>query len=301
MTECVIYARVSTKEQQDEGYSLDAQQKALHAFCAAHRLTPAASFVETESASRPGRGVFAEMVTFLAVHSEVRTLIVHKLDRLSRNWADRVALDNLGVRVRCVEGDAGDTPEGLLSADIQQSMAVYYSRNLSREVKKGMAEKVAQGGWPWRAPLGYVNDRTTRTIVVDPATAPLVRHAFERYASGLVSLSGLSAELYGMGLRSLRSGHQVGVSALHNLLRNPVYCGLVRYKGSDHPGAHEPLVSLELFEAVQAAFVPNRTKNNPKKRSYVLRDFMYCAECGCKITAGTHKGLTLLPMHARQG
>lgn len=291
MTDCVLYARVSTKEQQDEGYSLDAQQKALKAFCEGHDLHPVAAFVEAESASKPGRSGFAEMVTFFAAHPEVRSLVVHKLDRLARNWADRVALDNLGVRIRCVEGDMGDSPEGQLCSDMQQSYAVYYSRNLSREVKKGTLEKVAQGGWPHRAPLGYVNDKGTRTLVLDPVRAPLVAFAFERYATGLASCSDLAAELWDKGLRT-RAGKRVSSSVVHKMLGNPLYCGLVHFHGELNPAQHEPIVTVRLFEQVRAAFQPNRNGNKQQRHSFLFRDFLTCADCGCKITAQLTKGHT---------
>ena len=80
------------------------------------------------------------------------------------------------------------------------------------EVKKGMDEKVAQGGWPHQAPSGYLNDRGTRSLVPDPERSALVRYAFERYATGTVSLSQLASELTERGFTS-RSGAAVGASA----------------------------------------------------------------------------------------
>ena len=289
MTECVLYARVSTKEQADEGYSLDAQQRALRAFCEAQNLTPVADYVETGSASKPGRGKFADMVVFFASNPQVRTLVVHKLDRVARNWSDRVALDTLGVRIRCVEGDVSDTLEGQLSSELQQVLANHYSRNLSREVTKGMREKVEQGGWPHRAPLGYLNDRSTRTLVLDPTRAALVRHAFERYSTGLVSLSDLALDLHARGL-STHGGHKVGTSVLNKMLRNPLYCALLPMEGKLYQGAHPPIVPVHLFERVQDAFEPNRNGNKQHKHEFLLRGFLVCADCGCKITAQRTKG-----------
>ncbi|MDR3685996.1 MAG: recombinase family protein [Coriobacteriia bacterium] len=287
MTDCVLYARVSTKEQQDEGYSLDAQRKALARFCDSHGLTPVASFEEAESASKPGRREFAEMVTYFASHPNVRTLVACKLDRVARNWNDSLALQNLGVRIRLVEGDVGEGPEGRLNADIQQSFANFYSLNLSREVKKGMHEKAVQGGWGHRAPLGYLNEN--KAIVPDPASADHVAFAFERYSTGLVSLVDLANEVYARGLRT-KGGNKVGKSTLHHALTNPIYCGLIRENGELHQGQHSPLVSARLFEQVQAAFEPNRNGNKQHKHEFLLRGFLTCADCGCKITAQETKG-----------
>ncbi len=141
------------------------------------------------------------MLAFLASHPEVRIVVAHKLDRLYRNFADQVALEEeLGVRARYVLGDMPDTPQGELLRDVQLSVAKFYLGNLREEVKKGMDEKVAQGGWPHQAPLGYLNDRRRAPSSPTRSRAPLVAFAFERYASGAVSISraGRRARLAGL-------------------------------------------------------------------------------------------------------
>ncbi len=289
MTDCVIYARVSTKEQAEEGYSIPAQLKAIEAFCASEGLTVRERFIETESAGHAGRTAFGKMLAFLSDGS-VRVVVAHKQDRLYRNFADKAMLEeSLGVRTRYVVGDLGDGPEGELVRDVNLSVSKWFLANLRQEVKKGMQEKVEQGGWPHHAPIGYLNDRNVRSLVVDPDTAHLVRHAFERYATGLVSLGDLAAELTAMGMRSTK-GNPPAPGSLHVMLRNPLYVGLVRYKGQLYPGAHEPLVSVALFDRVQAAFEPNRNGNKSIRHVFVLRDFMTCGVCGCKITAERQKG-----------
>jgi DNA invertase Pin-like site-specific DNA recombinase len=113
-----------------------------------------------------------------------------------------------GVRARYIAGDMPDSPQGQLLRDLQLSVAKFYLGNLREEVKKSLAEKAAQAGRNGRAPLGYVNDREARKIPPDPLRGPLVRHAFERYASGLLSLSDLANELHAMGLSHVRSGNR---------------------------------------------------------------------------------------------
>ncbi len=264
----------------------------MRAFCTREGLEPVAEFVEAQSAGRAGRKEFGRMLAFLADHAEVRVVVAHKLDRLYRNFADQVRLEEeLGIRARYVVGDVADTPQGELLRDVQLSVAKFYLGNLREEVKKGMEEKASQGGWATaRAPLGYLNDREARRIVVDPLRAPLVRHAFERYATGLVSLTDLANELQSMGLRKVRSGRKVHPSSLHVLLHNPVYCGMVRYKGRIYRGQHEAIISPELFERVQETFEPNRHSNSEQRHLFALRDFLSCGDCGCKITAERQRG-----------
>lgn len=291
MQPCVIYARVSTKEQQAEGYSIPAQLKAIRAFCEAQGLSPVAEFIEAESAGKAGRKRFTEMVGYLSEHKDVQVVVAHKLDRLYRNFRDQITLEDLGVKARYVVGDIPDTPQGELLRDVNLSVAKFYLGNLREEVKKGMDEKVAQGGWPHKAPTGYLNDKNTRTLVVDPAAAPHVRYAFERYATGDVSLKMLADELNERGLRT-KSGRTISVSVLHLILQNPIYTGLIRHKGKLFDGTHEALITHELFEAVQRAFSPAIIAPKRTKHSFALRDWLVCAECGCKVTAEHQKGYT---------
>ena len=291
MTDCIIYARVSTKEQQAEGYSIPAQLKAIRAFCEAEGLSPVAEFIEAESAGHAGRTQFGKMLEYLSANPEVRTVVAHKLDRLYRNFSDQIALEEeLGIRARYVVGDVPETPQGELIRDVQLSVSKFYLGNLAEEVRKGMDEKVSQGGWPHKAPTGYSNDKNTRSVVIDRKAARNVAYAFERYATGDVSLKALSQELFERG-RCARAGKPISPSALQKMLQNPFYAGRLRYKGEVHKGTHQSLVSEELFEEVQTRFAPRR--NGPARRTkhtYALRDWMTCAECGCKITAETQRG-----------
>ena len=155
-----------------------------------------------------------------------------------------------------------------------------------------MEEKVAQGGWPHFAPARLPQ----RQEHAHPGRRPghalrFVRHAFERYATGLVSLADLRDELYAMGLRTELGQEGRRLGDRQDAQEPDLLPDCSATKACIYPGAHEPLVSRELFDAVQDAFAPNRHGNNSaKKRSYVLSDFLVCAECGAKITAGTHKG-----------
>lgn len=290
VTKCVVYARVSTAEQRDEGYSIPAQQKAVNDYCARKGLQIVREFQEAESASRTGRTQFGKMLELLQADSSIKTVVVHKIDRLTRNMEDVAALDRLDVRVESVTEALPDSPNGMLVRDIFIAMARNYSANLRFEVIKGQREKVAQGGWLTRAPVGYVNDKAERTIVLDPEQAPLVHTAFEIYAGGLVSLDDLANVMHARGLR-MRKQKSVHRAVIHKMLRNPVYCGKVRYKGETFPGSHSPIVSVKLFDQVQEVMDGNRIgrNNGEQKHAYALRDFVVCGECGCKITAGTHK------------
>ena len=180
-TTAVMYARVSSKDQEREGFSIPAQQKALRAYAHQERLTIAREFVDIETAKQAGRGGFGEMIAFLKADPTCRTILVEKTDRLYRNIRDWITIDDLGVTVHFVKEGATVSADSRSSDKflhgIKVLMAKNYVDNLSEEVKKGLLEKAAQGHWPTVAPVGYVNNRETHRIDVDPIRGPLVRLA----------------------------------------------------------------------------------------------------------------------------
>ena len=196
----VSYLRVSTREQAerggtDEGFSIPAQREANQRKADELGARIVHEFVDAgESARSADRDGLKEMLPFIAA-SRVQFCIVHKLDRLARNRADDVtihqALLSAGVTLVSATESIDQTPSGMLVHGIMSSIAEFYSRNLATEVSKGLSQKIALGGTPMRAPIGYLNVRKTdengreiRTVEVDPERAPLIRWAFEHYAEG---------------------------------------------------------------------------------------------------------------------
>ena len=143
--EAVIYIRVSSKEQQEEGYSLAAQRKLLLEYAKKAGLRVVAEFEEVASAKRPGRVGFEKMLAFLRKNPTVGHILVEKTDRLYRNPEDRVKIVELGRRVHFVKEGKVLGPESRSSEelmhDFQVAMAKNYSELLSEETRKGMLEK----------------------------------------------------------------------------------------------------------------------------------------------------------------
>ena len=164
----VIYARVSSKEQEKEGFSIPAQLKLLRGYAAEQHLTVVQEFMDVETAKRAGRTGFTAMVDFFKKQTKSKTpehscliLLVEKTDRLYRNIRDWITLDDLELEIHFVKENV------VLSRDSRSSekfihgikvlMAKNYIDNLSEETKKGMLEKAEQGIYPTVAPLGYRN------------------------------------------------------------------------------------------------------------------------------------------------
>src|SRR4029453_5023990 len=153
----VMYARVSSKDQEREGFSIPAQQKLLRQYAREHHLTIVREFVDVETAKQAGRAGFGGMLAFLQANPACRTMLVEKTDRLYRNIKDWITVDELDLVVHFVKENAVVSKESRSSDKflhgIKVLMAKNYVDNLSEEVKKGLREKAEQGHWPTVAPV----------------------------------------------------------------------------------------------------------------------------------------------------
>lgn len=304
-----VYVRVSSAGQMgrdgdEDGYSISAQIAATKHKAEGLGAVVAKAYVErAESARSDDRPVLQQMLAELPSLG-VRYLIVHKVDRLARNRLDDAMLYQrlqvMGITLISATENIDETPSGRLMHGMLATIAEYYSNNLANEVKKGLYQKHKQGGTPFRAPIGYRHHRTmvegkdVRTVLVDSDRAPLVQLAFQLYASGHWSLIKLTAHLEVQGLVSRptpkRPSHPLGVSAVHRLLTNPYYVGIVEYAGRVAIGRHEALVDKDTFDRVQALLLAGRHGERASKHEHFLRGTIVCAECGGRLLFGRHRG-----------
>jgi DNA invertase Pin-like site-specific DNA recombinase len=287
--QAVVYARVSSKEQEKEGFSIAAQLKLLKDYAAAQHLLVRRDYVDIETAKQAGRSSFGEMIADFRAHPRVRVLLVEKTDRLYRNLKDRVTLDDLDVEIHLVK-------EGVvLSRDSRSSekfmhgikvlMAKNYIDNLSEEARKGMQEKAEQGIWPTRTPLGYNNVEGPdgkKIIAPDPETESLIIKLFEWYATGTLSLKDAAKKVRAAGLVYRKSGASVPVSTLHEILRNRLYAGEFKWNGRLYKGKHVPLVSKELWDRVQCVLDGRHSRKHRRgKHDFAFSGLIACGHCGC--------------------
>ena len=283
----VIYTRVSSREQEQEGYSLDAQSKLLREFAERNRLELVQAFEDVETAKTTGRRQFGEMVAFFRRNRTCRILLVEKTDRLYRNFRDAVTLEDLDIEIHFVK-EAHVLSKDAKSQvkfmhDIRLAVARNYSENLREEVNKGMYEKAAQGTYPARAPFGYRNNRETRGIDVHPENAPIAKRVFELYVGARHSLSNLSKEL------KKETGVRISKANVHQMLTNPFYMGQFVWRGHMYQGTHTPLISTEMWARVQDVL---HGHNRPKysKHTIAFRGLLICAHDNCTVTAELKKG-----------
>jgi site-specific DNA recombinase len=293
----VIYARVSSKEQQKEGFSIPAQLKLLKEYAAAESFAVAQEYVDVETAKQTGRAAFGEMVAYLKAHPSVRVMLVEKTDRLYRNLKDWVTVDDLEVEIHFVkEGvvlSRGSRSSEKFMHGIKVLMAKNYIDNLSEEARKGMQEKAEQGIWPTKSPLGYrnvVGPDGKKIIATDPDVAPIVSKLFEWYATGQYALNEVAVKARAAGFIYRRTRASVPVSAVHSILRNPLYTGQFEWNGKLIQGQHQPLVSVELWERVQGVLDGrNVSKAKRGKHDFAFAGLIACAKCGCSVVGEVKK------------
>jgi site-specific DNA recombinase len=292
----VLYARVSSKDQEKEGFSIPAQLRLLRDYAASNDFAIAHEFTDVETAKASGRTNFGQMLAYLQKHpGTCRTILVEKTDRLYRNLTDYATLDELGVTIHLVKENQIIGPDSKSSEQFVHGIKVLvarnYSQNLGEETVKGMTEKARAGIYPSFAPVGYRNadgPNGKRIIVPDPETAAVVREVFERFATGEYSVKRLAAQFRDGG-RTLR-GRRLNSSLAHQILRKRLYMGEFDWDGKTYQGSHEPLVAGECWQRVQE-LLDARAENKTRK---VKHDFAYsglvrCGHCGCLLVGELKK------------
>lgn len=281
---CIIYVRVSTEEQ-IKGYSLDAQEYEDTQFAEKLGYDVIKIFREEgRSAKDLKRPVLKQMMQWGRENKgKFDAVIFWKWERISRGTEQDYAIlgsffNECQVRPLAVMECNEDSPEGELLRWMTKGMNLYELRKISQRTKLGLNQIARTGRKPAVAPLGYINYTNpdkTKSIIVDKKVAPIIQHAFELYASGNYSIEDIEDYLYDEGIRSRKGKkYQKG----EYMLKNIFYIGKFTWAGVLYEGSHEPIISRELFDAVQAKFGYKKPKSHDLIFPYT--NMIRCTKCG---------------------
>jgi site-specific DNA recombinase len=274
----LIYLRVSTDEQAEEGYSLQAQERACRLFCELQGHAVAGVWSdEGYSGARADRPALREL---LANVQRGDLVLVHKLDRFSRST--RLLLDcceqleRQGARLVSVsELIDFASPIGKVMLSLLGAFAQYYLDNLRAETAKGHREKARRGLWVGPTPFGYA--KVDKGHLVPDENAQTVKEIYRLYVEEGMSYTAIAAELRRRGLASPRTPW--GRENVRVILKNRAYLGYCSAGGVEQQGVHEPLVSHEVWAAA-AGQRTQRTpvaNDGPKPASWA--GLLHCARC----------------------
>jgi len=288
----VAWTRVSSREQR-EGYSLDAQLRAIRDKAQKEGWKVVKEFSVAESAKREAdRAEFRNMLAWVRQNvkrENLKGIAFHKLDRGARNMRDAVRLqeleDECGVKPLFVDNQFGQGAAGQFSFNIMAAVAEFYSPNLRSEVLKGMNEKVEQGWYPARAPYGYLNDTPDRNepIKPHPERSRIVQRIFELYAQGNLSFEALADKLLGEGCAHYPGAPRFYRTTLSSILNNSFYTGLIVWHGRVFQGKHKPIVDRDTFRICQD-ILKGKNRRRGNSNLPLAGGILRCRYCGQAIT-----------------
>ena len=285
----VIYARFSSHSQTEQ--SIEGQLNVCHEYARSHGFNVINEYIDrAQSGTSDNRSNFQRMIND-SVHHAFQGVLVYQLDRFARNRYDsaiyKARLKKNGVRVMSAKENIADDASGILVEGVLESMAEYYSVELSQKILRGMkinAEKCLSNGS--NPGLGFKVDKD-RQFYVDPKEAAIVREVFERYSQGETATD-IIDDLNDRNIRTSR-GNPFNKNSLHRMFRNKRYIGIYTYKDTEIVGGMPRIIDDGLFYRVQDILernkvAPARTRG---KNEYLLTTKLFCGHCGEMMTGYT--------------
>jgi site-specific DNA recombinase len=247
----LIFARVSSSTQRDEGYSLNAQVSRLQAYCKQNNLEIVKEFSVVESSKTRDKKEFLEIINFIKKQKTKMILVCDSIDRMHRNFKEMAYIDDL-IKKNIIEIhfykenfvlNANSSSTETLRWDMSVLFAKSYVASLSEHVKIVFQSKLQKGEWIGKAPFGYKNitlENGKKDIVIDEIKASIV-------------LEILVSFLTGQKLYDISKQFNLSKNIIDRILKNPFYCGKMYIKKYDkfYPHKYDKLIPEEIFNKCQ--------------------------------------------------
>ena len=295
---CLIYCRVSTKEQVEEGNSLTTQEKICKEYAEKNDYQIIDIYREAgESAKTADRTELQKLLKFCSdKRNGISTIIIYKIDRLSRNTDDysqlRLLLKKYGVDIKSTSEQISDSPVGRFMENTLANIAQFDNDIRTERCSGGMLQAVTEGRYVWKAPIGYTNTKVLGKCTIEQSSmAKLIKETFELIATRNYTVEDIRKIMTDRGLR-LQNGRILSDSYFHEILRKKIYCGIIEKFKETHKGTFDPIISEDLFNQVQRILKNKGKKVRQYKKDhedFPLRRFIF-DEGNRKITGSMVKG-----------
>ncbi len=299
MTNCtnaIILARVSSKDQEEQGTSIPAQVSRLEQYAKKLDFEVLKTYELTESSSKENRAKFEKLLKFVNEYPEPLAIVTDTVDRLQRSFKESVELDTLRKtgkielhfnRENLVIHKDSNSSE-IMRWDMAVMFAKMYVLQLSDNVKRSNKKKWELGEWCGPAPLGYKNvtlENGRKDIVLDKERAPLVKKSFDLYATGNYTFKMIAKEMRKDGLTTPKSKNKRTHGQIQEMIANPFYCGQMKVVDKLYPHKYPVLIEKWVFDKC-ADIREGRNKSSVKyaSKDYSFRGILKCGFCGCSIT-----------------
>ncbi len=285
---CGLYTRVSSRNQADADYSsLETQRERLEAYCQSQENYSVFKVYEDGgySADSLDRPALKEMLRDIR-EGRINCVLTYKIDRLTRSVRDFHQLVDLFDRcsvkfVSVTQSLDTQNPMGRLLRNVLLDFAQFEREMTADRTRDKMFQRAQKGLWNGgNVPFGYALE--SKKLIVNSTEADRLRFMFHRFAE-VPSLSGLRDELHRRGWYT-RSGKPWAKMALDHILRNPIYCGQIRFNEQRFKGEQEALIEEALFTKVQS--LRRDRSHGPTKlsRVFLLKGLIRCSDCGSWMT-----------------
>jgi DNA invertase Pin-like site-specific DNA recombinase len=290
------YKRKSNEAKERQEFSIPDQDKEIVEDASRQLIQIKYSFEDEKTAFKPRKRVGFDQMIKLIKEGKINAIIVWKENRLCRNPEEgglllQLLQDGVIKAIRIVSTSTTYTPDSdHLILQFHFGMANQFSRNLSKDVKRGLYRKAAERKeYPRPACIGFESygEIGKRQMRPHPIEAPFILKAFKLAATGVYSYGKISEELYKEGFRT-KKGKKVSKGHIEIILKRPTYYGYFYHNAELMEGNYEPIITKGLFDLVQEKMA-DRSKPKVMKWQREFVKMMRCGTCGCAITTTIKK------------